>query len=85
MNGRNAPDPFAPATPASRLVPGPSRQFRRRSILLAIPGSRFLKTASTVSRCGDCPTWAQLPGEGTTSGQRRIDYIASDVLPRLKR
>ena len=32
----------------------------------------------------DLHFWAQLPGEPVASGQRRIDYIASKVLPRVR-
>jgi alkanesulfonate monooxygenase SsuD/methylene tetrahydromethanopterin reductase-like flavin-dependent oxidoreductase (luciferase family) len=32
----------------------------------------------------DIHFWAQFPGEAVESGQRRIDYIAEHVLPRLR-
>lgn len=32
----------------------------------------------------DVHFWAQFPGEPIEQGQRRIDYIASEVLPRLR-
>ena len=32
----------------------------------------------------DIHFWAQFPGEPIAQGQRRIDYIASEVLPRLR-
>ncbi|MGA0028311.1 MAG: LLM class flavin-dependent oxidoreductase, partial [Steroidobacteraceae bacterium] len=32
----------------------------------------------------DVHFWAQFPGEPVASGQRRIEYIASKVLPRLR-
>ena len=32
----------------------------------------------------DIHFWAQLPGESVESGQRRLDYIATSVLPRLR-
>lgn len=32
----------------------------------------------------DIHFWAQFPGEPIEQGQRRIDYIASEVLPRLR-
>ena len=38
----------------------------------------------------DCPEiidvhfWAQFPGEPVESGSRRIEYLASQVLPRLR-
>jgi alkanesulfonate monooxygenase SsuD/methylene tetrahydromethanopterin reductase-like flavin-dependent oxidoreductase (luciferase family) len=33
---------------------------------------------------GDIHFWAQFPGEPIAQGQRRIDYIAAEVLPRLR-
>lgn len=33
----------------------------------------------------DIHFWAQFPGEPIAQGQRRIDYIAAEVLPRLRR
>jgi alkanesulfonate monooxygenase SsuD/methylene tetrahydromethanopterin reductase-like flavin-dependent oxidoreductase (luciferase family) len=33
----------------------------------------------------DIHFWAQFPGEPIAQGQRRIDYIAAEVLPRLSR
>ena len=32
----------------------------------------------------DLHFWAQLPGEAVASGQRRLEYIASKVLPRVR-
>ena len=38
----------------------------------------------------DCPEiidvhfWAQFPGEPVESGSRRIEYLASQVLPRVR-
>jgi alkanesulfonate monooxygenase SsuD/methylene tetrahydromethanopterin reductase-like flavin-dependent oxidoreductase (luciferase family) len=33
----------------------------------------------------DIHFWAQFPGEPIAQGQRRLDYIAAEVLPRLRR
>jgi hypothetical protein len=32
----------------------------------------------------DLHFWAQLPGEPVASGQRRLEYIARKVLPRVR-
>ena len=32
----------------------------------------------------DLHFWAQLPGEPVASGQRRLEYIAGKVLPRVR-
>ena len=32
----------------------------------------------------DVHFWAQFPGESVESGQRRLDYIAAKVLPRVR-
>jgi hypothetical protein len=32
----------------------------------------------------DLHFWAQLPGEAVASGQRRIEYVARKVLPRVR-
>lgn len=43
--------------------------------------SRLIDAYPQIS---DIHFWAQFPGEPISQGQRRIDYIASEVLPRLK-
>jgi hypothetical protein len=32
----------------------------------------------------DIHFWAQFPGESVESGNRRLEYIAENVLPRLR-
>lgn len=38
----------------------------------------------TYPQITDIHFWAQFPGETVESGQRRLDYIAAEVLPRLR-
>lgn len=39
----------------------------------------------TYPQVKDIHFWAQFPGESVESGQRRLEYIAAKVLPRLRR
>ena len=46
--------------------------------------------ASLTAMLTDCPEiidvhfWAQFPGESVESGSQRIEYLAKDVLPRVR-
>ena len=48
------------------------------------------QVASLTAMLTDCPEiidvhfWAQFPGESVESGSRRIEYLAKDVLPRVR-
>ena len=42
------------------------------------------KLISTYPQISDIHFWAQFPGESTESGTQRLEYIAREVLPRLK-
>ncbi len=43
--------------------------------------SAMIETYPMIS---DIHFWAQFPGESVESGNRRLNYIAEKVLPRLK-
>lgn len=45
---------------------------------------RLKKLMADYPQIKDIHFWAQFPGESVESGQRRLDYIASKVLPRLR-
>lgn len=46
--------------------------------------SKLRGLVDTYPMISDIHFWAQFPGESVESGQRRIEYIAEKVLPRLR-
>ena len=54
--------------------------------IAAIAGgvARLSQLPADYPMISDIHFWAQFPGEGVESGNRRLHYIAENVLPRLR-
>ncbi|HEX5650000.1 MAG TPA: hypothetical protein VFX69_10130, partial [Steroidobacteraceae bacterium] len=46
--------------------------------------TKLTELLATYPQIQDVHFWAQLPGEPVASGQRRIEYMAKHVLPRVR-
>ena len=69
---------FPDAKAALTQAPVPARGCATR------PSSSLVELLKKYPQIKDLHFWAQLPGEPVASGQRRLEYIASKVLPRVR-
>ena len=66
---------LAGGAPICSMLPRPGKSARAPEL------GRLLEQYPQIR---DVHFWAQLPGEPVASGQRRIEYMARHVLPRVR-